>query len=65
MTTITEEEAKNKDYRALTTSYRLPTEKWMLDNVLNDMARGNMDVVLVADPKKNNHVEVWRRAPSQ
>ena len=61
MNTITPEEAESGGYRALTTGYMLPKERWMLDNVLEDMARGNIDTVLV---KETIGVEVWRRAPT-
>ncbi|MFA9263001.1 MAG: hypothetical protein ACEQSB_06685 [Undibacterium sp.] len=60
MKTMSEKDAKANGYRPLTTSYQLPKEQWMLDNVLADMKRGNIDTVLVPDAVG---VEVWRRAP--
>jgi hypothetical protein len=60
MKTMIKKEAVNNGYRALTTGYVLPKEKWMLDNVLADMKRGNIDTVIVP---VGNEVEVWRRAP--
>ena len=45
--------------RPLTTAYYLPSEQWMLDKVLADMQRGNIEAVLVPD---GGGVEVWRKA---
>jgi hypothetical protein len=53
-------EAEAAGYRALTSRYYLPKEQWMLDRVLADMKRANVDHVLVKDPPG---VAVWRRAP--
>ena len=53
-------EATEKGYRPLTTAYNLPHEQWMIDNVMADMARGNIDAVLVGNDERP---EVWRRAP--
>ena len=56
---MNEQEAIKNGYRPLTTAYQ-PKEQWMLDNVLEDMKRGNIDAVLVPD---SGGLEVWRRAP--
>ena len=45
-------------YHPLTGGYRLPVEQGMLDNVLGDMRRGNIDHVLVKD---GVGLSVWRR----
>jgi hypothetical protein len=72
MNIINKEQAKEKLYRPLTKSYLLPDEQWMLDNVISDMNRGNIDFALVKTddqdgqiPKSSlvRSVEVWRRAP--
>jgi len=54
-------EAEAAGYRALTTRYVLPEEQWMLDGVLADMKRANVDHVLV---REGVGVSVWRRAPA-
>ena len=59
--TISEKDAESLGYRALTTGYNLPHEQWMLENVLSDMRRGNIDAVTV---ETESGTEVWRRAPS-
>jgi len=57
MTTMTKDNALKQGYRPMTTGYNLPKEQWMLDNVLADMKRGEIDAVLVDD----NGIEVWRK----
>ena len=49
--------ARAAGYRALTSRYRLPEERAMLDGVLADMRRGNISCVLVKD---RLGVCVWR-----
>lgn len=60
MKQIDKDQAIQQKYRALTNPYFLPREKTMLDNVVADMQRGNVDAVLVPD---RGGIEVWRRAP--
>ena len=57
---MNEKDAKAQGYRPLTNDYDLPKEQWMLNNVLADMERGNIDAVVVSG---SSGVEVWRRAP--
>ena len=38
----------------MTRPYNLPSEQWMLENVLADMRRGKIDVVVIDN-------EVWRK----
>jgi hypothetical protein len=57
MTTIDDKVAKARGYEPLTHRYRLPKEQAMLDNVLADMRRGNIDYVVV---RENGGVAVWR-----
>ena len=47
----TEKEAIEKGYRPLTVAYR-QSERGMLDNVIADMERGNIDYVLVGSQSK-------------
>ena len=54
---ITEDTARDLGLRPLTAPYRLPDERDMLDNVLEDMARGNIPCACVAF---SCGVEVWR-----
>jgi hypothetical protein len=58
MSTLTTKGARVAGYRALTTPYQLPREQEMLDGVLADMRRGNIDHVLV---KECGGFSVWRR----
>jgi hypothetical protein len=59
MNTTTKQEAERAGFHALTTPYQLPGEERMLQNVLADMARGNIETRLVKCGY--NRVEVWRR----
>ena len=54
---MTQTEAAEAGYRALTTPYTLQ-ERWMLDAVLADMRRGNTDAVEV---QYATGTEVWRK----
>ena len=56
---LSEEEAKEKGFRPLTTGYRLPEEQPMMDNVIANLKAGNIPWVLVNDGNKG-FVEVWR-----
>ena len=58
MTTMNIKRAGAAGYHALTTSYRLPGERALLDSVLADMRRGNISHVLV---RERRGVAVWRR----
>ena len=61
MNLTTPDEATAAGYRWLTTPYFLK-ERWMLDNVLADMRRGNIDAIEVRQP---TGIEVWRKAPTK
>ena len=61
MITLNRREAEAGGYRALTSRYCLPREQWMLDGVLGDMKRANVNHVLV---REGVGVSVWRRAPA-
>jgi hypothetical protein len=50
--------AKALGYRPLTGGYQMPAEKRMLENVLADMRRGNIDHVVVGG---RTGVAVWRK----
>jgi len=54
---LTERTARGLGLGRLTTPYRLPLEKWMLDNVIADMKRGGIKYALVS---VGGGVEVWR-----
>ena len=45
-------------YQAVTNRFELPRERGLLEKVLEDMRRGNVDHVLVGNRRG---VEVWRR----
>ena len=62
MTTINIRGARAAGYRAVTHGYELPQEQGMLDNVLADMRRGNIDHALV---RGRGGVAVWRRAKNR
>lgn len=57
MKTTSAKEAEDNCYRPLTTGYKLPKELPMLNAVLDDMDRGNIETVLVL---ATDGVEVWR-----
>ena len=59
---ITEEEAVALYMGGLTTPYSLPNEQSMLDSVIKDMKRGNIDYRLVKVTTKTGlgKIEVWR-----
>tara|TARA_R110002051_G_scaffold72445_3_gene130928 strand:+ start:2603 stop:2839 length:237 start_codon:yes stop_codon:yes gene_type:complete len=59
---ITEEEAVALYMGRLTTPYSLPNEQSMLDSVIKDMKRGNIDYRLVKVTTKSGlgKIEVWR-----
>lgn len=70
MTPLTESVARAQGYRPLTVPYRLPAEQWLLDGVLADMRRGEIDHVTVAKAwtetsndsvYRREGLEVWRR----
>ena len=54
---LNRDEAKAAGYRALTISYQLPQEQPMLDNVLADLQRGNINHCLV---ESESGLAVWR-----
>ena len=56
---ITPKEAREANYRAMTQPYILPSEAWMLQNVVSDMVRAKADYALVAVGEYE--VEVWRK----
>lgn len=57
MEIITIKEARDRNLTSLTMPYRLPDEKWMLDNVLRDMRRAAIRHAAVLT---KNGCEVWR-----
>lgn len=59
---LTTKEAEDKNLRPLTIEYKLPKEQWMVDNVIADMIRGNIQHALVDTP---NGIEIWRSDYSQ
>lgn len=59
MKIMRKEAAHELKYRAMTNPYVLPSERWMLDNVIADMQRCNADFVLVEI--RPEEVEVWRK----
>jgi hypothetical protein len=59
MKTMNRREATAAGYHALTSRYELPREQWMLDAVLTDMRRANVNHVVVKD---RLGLSVWRSA---
>ena len=55
----TEKMARNEGYRSMTQPYVLPSEAWMLENVVADMKRIGADFILVETGVEQ--VEVWRK----
>ena len=62
MKTITKQQAKAEGYRHLTTAYTLPQEEWMIklmiNNIVADLQRANINFVFVAE---STGVEVWKQ----
>ena len=54
---MTEIEARGLGFGRLTTPYRLPLEKALMDNVIADMRRGGIKYALVVT---KGGTEVWR-----
>ena len=54
---MTPKEATESGYQALTTPYLLK-ERWMLDVVMADMRRGNIDAIEI---RTDTGTEVWRK----
>ena len=50
--------ARASGYHALTSTFQLPNEQGMLDNILADLRRGKIDHVLVRD---GCNLAIWRR----
>lgn len=59
MNTIPRREAIEKGMICLTTPY-LKRQQWMLENVIADMERGNINYAIVDSPMGGK--EVWRAA---
>ena len=59
MNLTTKHQAKSDGYRPMTTAYKLPSEQWMLDNILEDMRRANADIVFVGQDQQS--VEIWKK----
>jgi hypothetical protein len=59
MNLTTKQQAKADGYRPMTTAYKLPSEQWMLDNILADMKRANAEIVFVGE--NQNSIEIWKK----
>jgi len=57
---ITPKAARKQGYRAMTTQYILPRERWMIDGVIADLLRADAEWCLVKGAAWPG-VEVWRR----
>ena len=55
---MTTEYAQQNGFIPLTNGYKLPREKWMLDNVIRDAQQNKREICLVST---NDGVEVWQR----
>lgn len=51
-------EASVRGYGQLTSTYRMPDELWMLENVVLDMASGGIEYMIV---KVDDGLQVWRK----
>ena len=58
MKTITRIEAKNRNLTALTIPYNIPDQYWMIDNIINDLNKDNIEHELVNVGMYK--VEIWR-----
>lgn len=61
---LSSDEAEQQGLRPLTSPYRLPGEKWMLENTVRDMRRGRIEYALVSAGAEAALVEVWRKDSS-
>jgi hypothetical protein len=55
---MTIEYAEQNGFVALTNGYKLPHEKWMMDNAIKDAQRNNKEICLVST---NTGVEIWQK----
>ena len=44
---MTKEHAEKLGFKSMTRPYILPEEHWMLANVLSDLARGNIEALII------------------
>jgi hypothetical protein len=58
----TNEYAKEHGFIQLTDGYKLPREKWMLDNVIKDAEANNKEICLVNSDKG---MELWQKPKQQ
>jgi hypothetical protein len=62
MTIETTEYAQEHGFIQLTDGYKLPREKWMLDNVVKDAQANKKEICLV---NSNRGVELWQKPKTQ
>lgn len=55
---MTIEYAQQNGFVPLTNGYKLPREKWMMDNAIKDAQRNNKEVCLIST---NEGVEIWQK----
>ena len=55
---MTIEYAEQNGFVPLTNGYKLPREKWMMDNTIKDAQRNNKEVCLIST---NEGVEIWQK----
>jgi hypothetical protein len=55
---MTIEYAQENGFVPLTNGYKLPREKWMMDNAIKDAQRNNKEVCLIST---NEGVEIWQK----
>jgi hypothetical protein len=55
---MTIEYAEQNGFVPLTNGYKLPHEKWMMDNAIKDAQRNNKEICLIST---NTGVEIWQK----
>jgi hypothetical protein len=55
---MTIEYAEQNGFVPLTNGYKLPHEKWMMNNAIADAQRNNKEICLIST---NTGVEIWQK----
>jgi hypothetical protein len=55
---MTIEYAEQNGFVPLTNGYKLPHEKWMMDNAIADAQRNNKEICLIST---NTGIEIWQK----
>jgi hypothetical protein len=59
---MTIEYAEQNGFVPLTNGYKLPHEKWMMDNAIADAQRNNKEICLIST---NTGIEIWQKTKTK